>query len=179
MNAPLRALNDVWGVQPRAGGGLKGYVLTKLFDLGMVLAVGFMFLATMVGNAAATAWVHHFSNVLPLRDWALRGAGIAFSLAVVVFFISIIFRVLPNIRVPWRDIIVGAMVTAVLFSVGNYVIGLYLGRASLGSVFGAAGSLAVIMIWMYYSAQIILFGAEITRAHHHRKCERQLRSEPS
>ena len=71
------------------------------------------------------------------------------------------------------------MVTAVLFSVGNYVIGLYLGRASLGSVFGAAGSLAVIMIWMYYSAQIILFGAEITRAHHHRRRERYILRKPS
>jgi len=167
------ALNDIWEVQPRAGGGIKGFVLTKLFDLGMVLVVGFMFLATMVANAAASAWVRHFSNVLPLPDAALRAAGVVFSLVVVIFFVTIIFRLLPNIRPPWRDVLVGSMVTAVLFSLGNYVIGIYLGRAGLGSVFGAAGSLAVIMIWIYYSMQIILFGAEITRARQAYRSERR------
>jgi len=160
------ALNDIWEVPGRAGGGLKGYVVSKLFDLAMVLVVGFMFLATMIANATVTAVAGRFSDSLPVPDWVLRAGSVAFSLAVVVFFVTFVLRVLPNIRVPWRRILPGAMVTAVLFSIGNYVIGLYLGRAGIGSVFGAAGSLAVIMIWIYYTAHIILFGAELTRSYH-------------
>ncbi len=159
------ALNDIWGVEARAGGGIKGFVLTKLFDLGMVLVMGFMFLATMLASAAASVSIHSFADALPIPGLAVRVGSVLFSLLVVVFFIAMVFRVLPNIRVPWRDILVGSAVTAVLFSIGNYVIGIYLGRASVDSVFAGAGSLVVLMIWIYYSTQIILFGAEITRAH--------------
>jgi len=162
------ALNDIWGVQARAAGSVKGFVLTKLFDLGMVLVVGFMFLTTMIASAATSAWLHHSSQVLPMPGLVIRVTSVLFSLAVVTFFVAVLFRVLPNVRPRWRETLVGSMVTAVLFSLGNYLIGLYLGRAGVGSVFGAAGSLAVVMIWIYYSVQIILFGAEITRAYHER-----------
>ena len=169
IGAMRGALNDVWGVKGRAGGGVKGYVLTKIFDLGMVLVIGTLFVATMAANAVASAVVGRFTDALPLPNWALVVAGIAFSLIVVISFVTLVFRVLPNMRVPWRDALVGAAMTAVLAGIGNYLIGLYLGRASITSVFGAAGALVVLMIWTYYIAQIVLFGAEIARAHHDRR----------
>lgn len=176
VGAMRGALNDVWGVESRAGGGLKGYVWTKIFDLGMVLVVGIMFLATMMANAVVSALVGRFTDLLPLPNWTLRTMGVGFSLVVVAFFVTMIFRVLPNLRVPWRDTLLGASVTAVFFTIGNYVIGFYLGRAGIGSVFGAAGALAVVMFWMYYITQIVLFGAELTRAHHDRRTHSRTRA---
>ena len=162
------ALNDIWGVKGHAGGGLLGYLVGKLIDVAMVVAIGFMFLASMLANAAATALTTYFSHVLPLPGWVLQVLGVLFSLGVTITFLTFIFRVLPNIKVRFLPILVGASITGVLFSIGNYVIGQYLGKTSPGSAFGAAGSLAVLMIWIYYVAYIIIFGAEITRAYAHR-----------
>jgi membrane protein len=175
IGATRSALNDIWGVQGRGGGPFIGYVLGKLLDLGMVLGIGFMFLASMLANTAVSALTRYFSDALPLPNWTLHGMGIVFSLVVVTFFLTIIFRVLPNIKVRWSHVLVGASLTAVLFTLGNYLIGRYLGRTSPGSIFGAAGSLAVIMVWMYYSAQIVLFGAEMTRAYAQRGEKRETR----
>jgi membrane protein len=165
IGATRSALNDIWGVKGRGGSGFLGLVLGKAIDLGMVIGIGFMFLASMLANTAVSALTRYFSDALPLPNWSLQGMGVVFSLVVVTFFLTIIFRVLPNIKVRLSHIVEGASVTAVLFSLGNYLIGRYLGRVGPGSIFGAAGSLAVLMIWMYYSAQIVLFGAEVTRAY--------------
>ena len=162
------ALNDIWGVHGHGGTGFRGFVVGKLVDLGMVLVVGFMFLASMLGNTAVSALTGYFSDLLPMPGYVLELIGIVFSLLVTTIFLTIIFRVLPNIKVRFVYVLLGASITAVLFSIGNYVIGRYLGRTSPGSAFGAAGSLAVILIWMYYTAHIILFGAEITRAYAYR-----------
>jgi membrane protein len=165
VGATRGALNDIWGVQGRGGSGILGFILGKLIDLGMVIGIGLMFLASMLANTAVSALTGYFSDRLPLPGWVLQGIGIVFSLLVITLFLTIVFRVLPNIKARWLHILAGASVTAVLFTIGNYLIGRYLGRTSARSLFGAAGSLAVIMIWMYYSAQIVLFGAEITRAY--------------
>jgi len=162
------ALNDVWGVRGHGGGGFLGYLIGKLIDTAMVIAIGFMFLVAMMANTAATAVTTYFSEFAPLPGWLLEVFGVLFSLGVTIAFLVVIFRVLPNIKVRFRYILVGACITGVLFSGGNYVIGQYLGRASPGSAFGAAGSLAVVMIWIYYVAYIIIFGAEVTRAYAHR-----------
>ena len=159
------ALNDIWGVPGHGGTGFLGFVFGKLIDLGFVLVIGVMFLAAMLANTAVSALTEYFSDLLPLPGWVLQLIGIVFSLLVTTIFLTVIFRFLPNIKVRFVYILMGASVTAVLFSIGNYVIGRYLGRTSPGSTFGAAGSLAVILIWMYYSANIVLFGAEVTRAY--------------
>ncbi len=159
------ALNDIWGVPGHGGTGFLGFVFGKLIDLGFVIVIGVMFVAAMLANTAVSALTSYFSDLLPLPGWVLQLIGIVFSLLVTTIFLTIIFRYLPNIKVRFVYILMGAWVTAVLFSIGNYVIGRYLGRTSPGSTFGAAGSLAVILIWMYYSANIILFGAEVTRAY--------------
>jgi membrane protein len=159
------ALNDIWGVQGHGGLGFRGFAIGKLIDLGMVVLFGVLFLAAMLANTAISAMTRYFSDVLPLPNWLLDVVGIVFSLIVTTVFLTIIFRLLPNIKIRFRPILAGASITAVLFAIGNFFIGRYLGRTSPGSAFGAAGSLAVIMIWMYYSAHIILFGAEVTRVY--------------
>ena len=159
------ALNDIWGVTGHGGGGILGFLVGKLIDVAMVVAIGFMFMASMLVNAAISALTTYFDRFLPLPGWMLQILGVVFSLVVTIAFLTFIFRVLPNIKVRFLHILVGASITGVLFSIGNYVIGLYLGRTSPGSAFGAAGSLAVLMIWIYYVAYIIIFGAEITRAY--------------
>jgi membrane protein len=170
------SLNDVWGVKGHGGGGILGFLFGKLIDVGMVLAVGFMFLASMFANTAINALTRYFSSALPMPGWLLQVIGILFSLAVTTIFLTVIFRWLPNIKVRFLYILVGASITAVLFTIGNYVIGRYLGRTSPGSAFGAAGSLAVIMIWIYYVAYIIIFGAEVTKAYAQRVSVRHMRA---
>ncbi len=168
------ALNDVWGVPGHAGGRVLGYFVGKLIDIATVIGVGFMFVLTMLANTAVTTMTTYFSQHLPVPGWLLQVFGIVFSLVVTIFFIMVIFRWLPNIRVRFLYIVVGATITGVLFTVGNYLIAQYLGRTSPGSAFGAAGSLAVLMIWIYYVAYIIIFGAEVTRAYAQRASMRQV-----
>jgi membrane protein len=174
IGAVRGALNDIWEVKGHGGGGILGFLIGKAIDVGMVIAIGFMFLVSMFANTAVTTLITYFSHVLPLPGWLLQVFGVLFSLVVTTIFLTIIFRVLPNIKVRFLHILVGASITAVLFSMGNYFIGRYLGRTSPGSAFGAAGSLAVIMIWIYYVAYIIIFGAEVTRAYTRRVNTRRL-----
>ena len=178
IGATRGALNDIWEVSGRGGGGFLGFLFGKLIDIGMVIGIGFLFLASMLANAAVSAVTGYFSDVLPLPGWSLQIIGIVFSLLVSTTFLVIIFRALPNIKIRLLHILLGASVTAVLFTLGNYVIGRYLGRTSPGSASGLAGSLAVIMIWMYYSAQIVLFGAEVTRAYARRGRFRDAAADP-
>ncbi len=170
------ALNDIWGVKGHGGQGFIGFLIGKAIDLGMVIGIGIMFLISMLANAAVSALIKYFSDRLPMPGWLLQVLGVLFSLAVTTIFLILMFRVLPNIKVRFLYVLVGASVTAVLFTIGNYVIGRYLGQTSPGSAFGAAGSLAVIMIWMYYVSYIIIFGAEVTRAYAHRASVRRLRA---
>ncbi|MCX8032631.1 MAG: YihY/virulence factor BrkB family protein [Thermoleophilia bacterium] len=165
VGATRDALDEIWDVPPRAKGRVRGYVITKLVDLLLVLVVGFMFLATMLANAIVSALVSRFTEYVPVPGSLLRLGTVVFSLLVVMFFVAVIFRVFPNAHTPWRHILVGAGTTAVLFAIANYAVGLYLGQAGINSVFGAAGSLAAVMLWMYYSAQTVLFGAELTKTH--------------
>jgi membrane protein len=138
----------------------------------MVIGIGVMFL--LDAPARPSAPHGYFSDSSP--GWLLEVLGVLFSLAVTTTFLIVMFRVLPNIKVRFLYVLVGASITAVLFTIGNYVIGRYLGRTSPGSAFGAAGALAVIMIWMYYVSYIIIFGAEVTRAYAHRVSMERLRA---
>jgi membrane protein len=159
------SLNVIWEVIGRAGGGLKGFLVGKLVDLGMIFGLALLVLATLLANTAASAITRYFARSVPFSALFLQISSIIFSLLVITAVLTAIFRGLPNVRLGWRDVVLGATLSAVFFEIGNYVIGLYLGRSSLSSVFGAAGSFAVLMIWMYYSSIIVLFGVELTRAH--------------
>jgi membrane protein len=157
------ALNTVWEVQPKPGRGVWGFVRDRFLSLSMVMGVAFLLLVSLVISAALAAVGGMFG------DWQTGLIGQAVTAAVDVVVVSLlfalIFRFLPDAEVAWRDVWFGAVVTAVLFTVGKVLIGVYLGRAGVASSYGAAGSLAVLLIWLYYAAQIFLFGAELTKAY--------------
>jgi membrane protein len=158
------ALDVVWKVRPKPGLGIKGLIKDRILSLGLVLSLGFLLLVSLVASAVLGA----LGGVL--EETSFPGASIVgqilnnvVSLAVITAFFTLVFKYLPNAKIAWRDVWVGALVTSALFHVGKIGIGVYLGHASVGSTFGAAGSLAVLLVWVYYTAQIVLFGAEITR----------------
>jgi membrane protein len=158
------ALDAVWKVKPKPGRGIKGLVKDRILSLGLVLSLGFLLMVSLV----ATALLSGLGGVL--ESFSFPGAALlgqvfntALTLGVIAAFFALIFKYLPNTKIAWRDVWVGAVVTSLLFNVGKVAIGVYLGRATVASTFGAAGSLAVLLVWIYYSSQIVLFGAEITR----------------
>jgi membrane protein len=162
------ALNTVWKVVPKPGRGIKGMIRTRLLSLAMIAALGFLLLVSLVVSAllsGLTGWLRGVIGDFVVIGWI---ADIVISLAVVTSLIALMYKILPEAKVAWRDVWVGAGVTAFLFLLGKYLISVYIGQASVGSAFGAAGSLAVLLVWIYYSAQIILLGAELTRVYANR-----------
>ena len=159
------ALNRAWEVEPdRSQGGIKNFILKRVLSLGMVLGIAFLLLVSLAMSAAVTAMGGAIGRILPGLSEPLGYAiTLVFSFAMVTLLFAAIFKVLPDARIAWRDVWVGAVVTALLFVIGKFLIGLYLGRSDPGQAYGAAGSLAVVLVWIYYSAMIVLFGAEFTQ----------------
>jgi membrane protein len=157
------ALNTIWGVQPKPGRGIWGIVRERFLSFSMVLGCAFLLLVSLVVSAALAAVVQL------LGDWQAGILGHVLnevvSLVVITLLFAMIFRFLPDAKIAWRDVWLGAVLTALLFEVGKFLIGLYLGHSSIASSYGAAGSLAVLLVWLYYSSQIFLFGAELTKAY--------------
>ena len=160
-----KALNRAWEVEEAEGGGLVGVLLKRVLSFGMVLTIAFFLLVSLVVSAALTAVGDVASEVVGggVTGTLLHIANVVVGLVVVGALFTVLFRALPDAEVAWKDAAVGGLVTAVLFTVGKTLIGLYLGTADPGSAFGAAGSLALILIWIYYSALIVLVGAEFTQ----------------
>jgi membrane protein len=159
------ALNAIWGVKPKPGRGWKGILRDRFFSFTMVLGVAFVLLVSLVLSAALSALGSYFSNALPGGEvvWQILNAVI--SLAVITGLFGLIFRVIPDIEIRWRDVWVGALVTALLFTLGKLVLGLYLGKSSFTSSYGAAGSLVALVVWVYYASQIVFLGAEFTQVY--------------
>jgi membrane protein len=158
------ALDAIWKVAPKPRRGVKGLVKERLLSLGLILSLGFLLLVSLVASALLSAF-GGMLNEVSFPKAALVGQILnnLLSLGIIAAFFALVFKYLTNAKIAWRDVWVGALVTSFLFHVGKIGIGLYLGRASIGSTFGAAGSLAILLVWIYYSAQIVFFGAEITR----------------
>lgn len=158
------ALNTAWGVKPDPkAGGIKNFVFKRLLSVGMVLSIAFLLLVSLALSAALTAVGGAVGALVPGASAVVIGIlQTLVSMVVVTLLFGAIFKVLPDARIAWRDVWVGAVVTAVLFEIGKWGIGLYLGNSNPGKAYGAAGSLAVILVWIYYNAMIILFGAEFT-----------------
>jgi membrane protein len=159
------ALNKVWEVKAATNGGfdVKALVRRRLRSLGVVVSIGFVLMVSLTVNAAVNAAVAWFGGLAQGWPLVVLIVNQLVNLAVASLLFGILFRVLPDVRLSWSDVAVGAIVTAILFSVGQRLIGLYLGNSSLASPFGAAGTIAIILVWVYYSTQIVLFGAELTR----------------
>jgi len=159
------SLDDIWHAPPPAGAGWKTLLRARLLSFSIVLVLAFMLLVSLIVNAAL-AVVDRFWGALWTASWFAPVAdaiSTVFSFAVVTTLFAVIFKMLPNARIAWRDVTMGAIITALLFAVGKRLIGLYLGNSAVATSYGAAGSIVALMLWVYYSAQIFFFGAELTR----------------
>jgi membrane protein len=159
------ALNTIWRVKPDARANVRGFVLDRLRSFGLVVAIGFLLmvsLAVTASLAAFNAWLAPRSPSLPL---AWSGVNALASVVVTTGLFALLYRFLPDLPLRWRDVTTGAFVTAILFTIGQQLIGLYLGQSSVSSSYGAAGSVMILLLWVYYSCQILLFGAEFTRVY--------------
>lgn len=160
------ALNTAWQVGPNPKrGDIKNFLLKRVLSFAMILSIGFLLLISLVLSALLSAFgdVVEFFTPEPLTGPILSAINAGVSFAVITFLFAVMFKFLPDAIVAWRDALAGGAVTALLFTLGKTGIGLYLGRTDPGSVYGAAGSLAVVLIWIYYSSMILLWGAEFTQ----------------
>jgi membrane protein len=161
------ALNIVWKVLPKPG-GFKRFFLVRMLSLALVLSLGFLLLVSLVFSALLEGAMHLMGDFMD--RWALFGYLINYgvSVGVIALFFALTFKALPDAKIAWKDVWVGATLTSVLFHLGKYGIAVYIGRAGVASTFGAAGSLAALLVWIYYSSQIVLLGAEFTRSYANR-----------
>jgi len=159
------ALNIIWDAEPTSESALPGMIKQRLFSFGMVLAVGFLLLVSLIISAGLAFVGKFFSQLLPLPAFVFEVVNFAVSFIVIAVLFALLFKFVPARQISWRDVRIGAIGTAILFTVGKSVLGFYLGKASVGSAYGAAGSLVAVIVWVYYSAQIFFFGAEFTRVY--------------
>ncbi|RPJ18541.1 MAG: YihY/virulence factor BrkB family protein [Chloroflexi bacterium] len=166
------SLNTIWEVKPKPAegflDGVKRLVVKRLLSFTMVLGIGFLLLASLVVSAALSALGEYIGTALPLADLWLQLINFMISFLVIMLLFAMIFKFLPEVNIAWKDVWLGAAVTSFLFSLGKFLIGFYLGRSEVANTFGAAGSLAILLIWIYYSAQILFFGAEFTQVYSNR-----------
>jgi membrane protein len=157
------ALDGIWRVKPKPSVGIRTLLLPRLISFGLVVAVGFLLLVSLLVSAALAALDRFMGNAFPGLTVIWQAANVLVSLGVVTLLFAMVYKVLPDVDLRWRDVWVGGLVTAGLFSIGKQLIGLYLGHSTLASSYGAAGSVIVLLLWVYYSAQVVLLGAEFTR----------------
>jgi len=157
------SLNQIWGLKPKPKNGILNLILDRVLSFGMVISIGFILLISLVWESFVTVLYDqlaaYFSETATLLT---QIANVTFSLLLTALLFGVIFKALPDAKIRWRDVVVGSVFTAVLFALGKFIIGLYLGSSSVGSTFGAAGSVVILMIWVYYSSQILFLGAEFT-----------------
>jgi membrane protein len=167
-------LDRIWRVpEEKKSSGLWSLLRTRLLSFGMVLGVAFLLMVSLVLSAVLAALGKWWAPAFAGWETLAHSVDIAVSFALMTVVFALIYKLMPRAAIGWRDVWIGAGVTALLFAVGKFAIGLYLGRSSVGSAFGAAGSLVVVMVWVYYSAQIFLLGAEFTRVYAHARGSRQ------
>lgn len=161
------ALNAIWKAAP-TGTTVSRLLRARAASLGLVATLGFLLLVSLVISAALAALARSVNAYLPFGALILSAINFLFSFALIAAMFAAIYKILPDKRLDWRDVLVGAVATALLFTVGKTLIGLYIGSSAIASSYGAAGALIVVLLWIYYSAQIFLLGAEFTKAYAHR-----------
>ena len=159
------AFNLIWRSKPRPRSFWLSMLISRLLSFSLVIALGFLMLASLIVSAGITAFTRYLELLAGATGPVLSLINFGTSFAILTVLFALLFKVLPSAVVEWRDVWLGSVITAILFSVGKFVIGLYLGNSAIASSYGAAGSLVVLLVWIYYSAQILLFGAEFTRLH--------------
>jgi membrane protein len=166
------ALNTIWRVTANPGLNFRAYVMDRVRSFGLVIAIGFLLVVSLAVSAALAALGSWLGRRGPALPWLWNSVDVLVSLAGISALFAILYRYLPDVRLRWRDVAVGAFVTALLFTVGKFAIGFYLGHSSMASSYGAAGSVLVLLLWVYYSTQIVLLGAEFTRIYTRREGRR-------
>ena len=161
------ALNLIWKV-PYGGGVLKGLLRGRLLAFNIVVAAGFLLIVSLVVSTALAAFADSLGNHLKGLEGLMRGLDFGVSFAVIATLFALIFKVLPDVPLSWRDVWLGAVVTSLLFTAGKFAIGAYLGTTRIATAYGAAGSVVLLLLWVYYSSLIFFFGAELTRSYAHR-----------
>jgi membrane protein len=164
------ALNMIWKVPLRRRHGMAlGLMWERFLSFSMVLGIGILLLLSIVANSVLNAIVQISGSILPQQvDW-VPTANFVFAFSAVTLLFAMLYKVLPDVKIAWGDVLIGAVVTALLFMIGKFLIELYLGYSSVASVYGAAGSLVILLMWIYYSAQILYFGAEFTKVYAKRR----------
>jgi hypothetical protein len=159
-----KALNQIWEVEPRPGNALGHFLKQRLLSLAVVASVGFLLLISLVASAVLAGLQGYIDARMPGSALLWRALNAVLSLGIFTLLFAVIYRVMPDVNIAWKDTWMGAFITAVLFAIGKLAIGLYLGQASVGSAFGAAGSLVVFMVWIYYASLILFLGAEMSHS---------------
>ncbi|HAA32391.1 MAG TPA: YihY/virulence factor BrkB family protein [Cyanobacteria bacterium UBA8553] len=159
------ALNTIWEVAPKPGRGVKGIIKDRILSFGMVLGIGFLLLVSLILSTVLAGLGKYLGYVMPGLPFLSSILNFFLSFGVITLLFALIFKFLPDVKITWGDVGIGAVITALLFTIGKSLIGLYLGNSSVGSTYGAAGSFVVLLLWVNYSAQIILFGAEFTQVY--------------
>ncbi len=159
------ALNTIWGVRAKPGLGIWGFLRARFLSFAMVAGICFLLLVSLAIEALLKGFSHYLQSVLPGGIVIAVTVYLVFDFAVVVLLFAMIFKFLPDVRIRWRDVWIGAVMTAILFGIGKWLLGFYLGSGAAGSAYGAASSLITLLLWVYYSSQILLFGAEFTQVY--------------
>ena len=162
------AMNVVWDVELNENTGFWMVAKKRVLSFVMIVAIGFLLVVSMILSAALTFFNSHLDGLLPGTNWLWQASDQVVSFIIITFLFALIYKVLPDAKIAWRDVWWGAGVTALLFTFGKYLLGIYLGVQSVGSAYGAAGSLVVFLIWVYFSAQIFFLGAEFTQVYSRR-----------
>jgi membrane protein len=159
------ALNTIWGVKAKPSRSIWGFLRSRFLSFAMVAGICFLLLVSLAIEALLKGFSHYVQSVLPGGIVIALGVYLIFDFAVVVLLFAMIFKFLPDVKIQWRDVWIGAVMTAILFGIGKWLLGLYLGSGAAGSAYGAASSLITLLLWVYYSSQILLFGAEFTQVY--------------
>ncbi len=157
------SLNKVWRVEATPGRAIVRYLLSRLISLGLIAAFGFLLLVSLILEALLVKTSDQMGSFMPDSAILATIAGFIASFAVVTLVFASVFKFLPDVKVPWRYVWIGALFTSVMFSLGKYLIGLYISKSGAGDAFGAGGAVIIIMLWVYYSAILLLFGAQYTQ----------------
>lgn len=158
-----KALNRIWGVQAAPSNAVLGFLRARLTSLAVVLGLVFLLLVSLFFSTAINALQGYIEGLFPAAAAVVRTGNVLLSLALLALLLAMLFRYVPDVEISWRDTAAGALVTAILLTIGKQAIGLYLGQASVGSAYGAAGSAVVFMVWVYFVAMILFLGAKVTK----------------
>jgi len=159
------ALNQLWRAPPRKSSGLWSWLRTRLLSFSLIVAIGFLLLTSLTISTLITAVSKRLGDDTAEIGLLVEAAHLGLSLLVTAGMFGAIYKILPDVRISWRDVAIGALITAILFQIGKYLIALYLGLSNVASSYGAAGALVIVLVWVYYSTQVFLLGAEFTRAY--------------